>query len=321
MKTDLTEKVREACCLVSDRSTMVRINLDRIPAYASSLPLDIIIHPELDPLRHYIGSEEDTASFFMILDAINFGSGYFPYLSKRPGMSGYFTIASSLTDFFREHGPLPAETLAFINPGICTDLFGQDPGNKPVQELMNFFSRALNDLGKYLLSSFNGSFAELIRAADSSSVNLMGLLIEMPYFKDVGSYPGLDVPFYKRAQLTAADLSVALKNSGLGYFEDLDRLTIFADNLVPHVLRVDGILSYDHSLLSRIDSGALVQAGSVEEIEIRACALHSVELIKNCLNESGESVTSHGLDYLLWNRGQLPFYKAIARHRSRTVYY
>ena len=55
----------------------------------------------------------------------------------------------------------------------------------------------------------------------------------------------MDVPFYKRAQLTAADLSLAFDGKGLGSFEDLDQLTIFADNLVPHVLRVDKVLLYE----------------------------------------------------------------------------
>ena len=40
----------------------------------------------------------------LVLDSINFGSGWFPTLRKRPGMSGYFTVASSLTDFWRVVG-------------------------------------------------------------------------------------------------------------------------------------------------------------------------------------------------------------------------
>ncbi|MCP4687549.1 MAG: hypothetical protein GY859_05825, partial [Desulfobacterales bacterium] len=98
-------------------------------------------------------------------------------------------------------------------------------------------------------------------------------------------------------------------------------LTIFADNLVPHVLRVDNVLLYDEALAAHIDAGALIPAGSPEEIEIRACALHAVELIKRELNASGGNATSSGLDYLLWNRGQRPYYKAIPRHRARTVFY
>ncbi len=61
-------------------------------------------------------------------------------------------------------------------------------------------------------------------------------------------------------------------------FGDLDRLTIFADNLVPHVLRVDGVLRYDDPLAARIDAGELLEPGR-EEREIRACALHACESI------------------------------------------
>ena len=43
--------------------------------------------------------------YLLTLDAINFGSGWFPTLRKRPGCSGYFTVAWALADRFREHGP------------------------------------------------------------------------------------------------------------------------------------------------------------------------------------------------------------------------
>jgi hypothetical protein len=84
------------------------------------------------------------------------------------------------------------------------------------------------------------------------------------------------------------------------------------------VLRVDGILRYDADLAARIDREELIQAGSPEEVEIRACALHAVELIAESL---GGQVTAMGLDYVLWNRGQEPEYKAIPRHRARSVFY
>jgi hypothetical protein len=124
----------------------------------------------------------------------------------------------------------------------------------------------------------------------------------MPFYRDVG--------FYKRAQLTAADLNTA----GVAHFDDLEDLTIFADNLVPHVLRVDGVLRYEPELLERINAEVLIESGSPEEREIRGCALHAVELLK------GER-SAMELDYVLWNRGQAPMYKAQPRHRARSVYY
>lgn len=315
------KQIRSLCKAVTEQATHVQINYDLISSYAQSLPLEKAIAPEHDSESHYLGQDEDSATFFLTLDSINFGSGYFPQLHKRPGMSGYFTIASCLNDLFKKRGPLSALELTRLTPEDCTRIFEQDPDSKPIGELMQLFAKALNDLGGYVQEDFKGSFTELIKAAGSSAERLMQLLIRMPYFYDVQLYDQIEVPFYKRAQLTAADLSLAFAGQGLGRFNDLEHLTIFADNLVPHVLRVDSILLYEEELSSHIDAGELIPSGSAEEIEIRACALHAVELLKNELNRSGHHVTSMGLDFLLWNRGQQPAYKSILRHRARTVFY
>ena len=318
----LIEQVRTSCRAVAERATHVRISHDQIGHYAASLAVDQAISPELDPHIHYLDHGDATVAYILILDTINFGSGYFPHLRKRPGMSGYFSIAASLTDFFKGQGPPTAEQLTQLSPGKCTRILGQDPGNEIIQELMQLFAAALSELGKYLIANFRGDYIELVKAADASAENLVTLLAKMPFFNDVEPYDDLNVHFYKRAQLTAADLSIALKGKGLGFFHDLHKMTMFADNLVPHVLRMDGILLYDETLASRIDSEELIASGSPEEVEIRACALHAVELMAEALKEAGHDVGPVGLDYVLWNRGQQPYYKkAKPRHRTRTVFY
>ncbi len=317
----LIDEVRRACGAVAERATQVRINRDLIPAYAASLPLAAARCPAHDPHTHYLGHGADTVAFFLTLDAINFGSGYFPQLRKRPGLSGYFTVAASLNDYYQQHGPLTADELVELRVEDCARIFGQDLGNPAIHELMRLFATALANLGRYLRERFGGSYTGLVEAAGGSADALVRLLVVMPYFNDVEAYDGLAVPFYKRAQLTAADLALAFAGQGPGRFDDLDRLTVFADNLVPHVLRVDRVLAYDQKLAARIDREELIPAGSPEEIEIRACAVHAVELMVAALAEKGHDITAQGLDYLLWNRGQEPSYKARPRHRTRTVYY
>ena len=321
MKLQLLKQVRAGCKAVAERASHIQINTDFIPAYADALPLESATQSKHDPESHYLAQNEDTAAFFLTLDSINFGSGYFPHLQKRPGMSGYFTIASCLKDHFKTKGPLSALELTRLTPEDCTQIFEQHPVSKPIDELMQLFAKALNDLGRYVQTDFDGRFTDFIQAADHSAERLMQLFIHMPFFKDVHQYNQIEVPFYKRSQLAAADLSLAFKGQGLGRFDDLQNLTIFADNLVPHVLRVDHVLIYTDVLISRIEAGKRIAAGSPEEIEIRACALHTVELLKETLNASGRKITSMELDFLLWNRGQLPAYKSIPRHRSRTVFY
>ncbi len=315
------DRIRSSCRKVADRAQHIQINRSRIPAYAASLPLGKVTSPQLDPACHYLGRQEDTVNFLITLDTINFGSGYFPYLRKRSGMSGYFTVASSLHDAYVKKGPLSARQLAEIAVEECTRIFDQDPNNTVARELMQHFAVALNDLGRYVLDRFNGSLIDLVDSAGSSAGRLVQLLREMPFFNDVASYCGNEVLFFKRAQITAADLALAFDGRGWGHFKDLDQMTIFADNLVPHVLRADGILIYEEALLDAINAGQLIPSGSTAEVEIRACAVHAVELIKQQLAKSGRMITSPELDSFLWNRGQQPEYKAIPRHRTRCVFY
>ncbi len=241
-----------------DRAAHVRIHAPAIEAYVRELAASSPATPGHDPASHYLDGGSGTAAFFLTLDAINFGSGYFPFLRKRPGLSGYFTVAAALADRFRTRGPLSAEEMAAITADSCAELFGQDAGHPVVGELMARFARALNDLGVLLADRYGGACTALIEAAGGSAARLIGLLAEMPYFQDVQIHAGEPVAFYKRAQLAAADLALAFGGIGWGRFEDLADLTIFADNLVPHVLRVDGILMYSPELVERVDGGELI---------------------------------------------------------------
>jgi hypothetical protein len=178
---------------------------------------------------------------------------------------------------------------------------------------MELFARSLGDLGRRIEQDHGGSFAALVDSVDGSAPALVERLSGWECFADVSTYEGMSVPFLKRAQLVTADLTRA----GVANLKDLDRLTMFADNLVPHVLRLDGVLGFEPGLVERIERGEPIEHGSREEIEVRACALHAVELI--AAQRTGSRAAD--LDQLLWLRGQEPRYKASPRHRSRCTAY
>ena len=288
----LTDEVREACRSIAGSARFVSIDLDALSALEPGSP------PALDAERHYLeGAAEDVADYMLVLDAVNFGSGWFPTLRKRPGMSGYFTVAASLTDRWRSAGPWSSDQLRALKAGDVAAVLGQDPDH----ELMGLYAEALRDLGAFLGER---RALDVVAEAGGSAERLAERLAQgMPFFDDRG--------FWKRAQIAPNDLALA----GVAEFSDLDRLTIFADNLVPHVLRVDGVLRYDPGLSARIDAGELLPPGE-EEREIRGCAVHACELLSQRLG-----MPARLLDTGLWNRGQDLKYKSVPRHRTRTVYY
>ena len=307
--TDVLDELRSACALVAEQAEYVHIEPDRIPAYVATLPMDLPA-AEPDPEVHLTaGTREELAAFWLTLDATNFGSGWFPTLHKRQGRSGYFTIATALHDRFLTHGPWPAPALARLDEAEIARTLGQDPKH----ELMALFVSSLNDLGRHVTTDHRGRFAAVVDAAGSSAVALVERLSAWDSFADTSRYNGLALPFLKRAQITAADLTRA----GVAAFRDLDRLTMFADNLVPHVLRLDRLLTYDAALLARIEHGELIVHGSREEVEIRACALQTVALLAGQRAGALEA----DIDAVLWHRGQGARYKALPRHRCRCTAY
>jgi hypothetical protein len=307
--SDLLTELRSACAEIADRARFVRVEPERTVAYIGTLPVDPP-SPVPDPDAHLTeGSRELLTAFWLTLDAINFGSGWFPTLRNRDGRSGYHTVATGIRDRFVNHGRWSAAELSQIDSGEIAGVLGQDPDH----ELMALFARSLNDLGRRVTTDHAGRFAAVVDDAGSSAATLVDRLAGWASFADTSRYGGLAVPFLKRAQITAADLARA----AVAVFHDLDRLTIFADNLVPHVLRIDGLLTYDPALLDRIERAELIEHGSPEEIEIRACALHAVGLIA----AERPGATEADIDYVLWHRGQEPRYKAAPRHRSRCTAY
>ena len=296
----MVDDIRAAAARVASRARHVEIVEEKIEPYAATLAAESPPAPDLEG-----ASDEERAAFSLTLNAINFGSGWFPTLRRAAGMSGFRTVEAGL----RAHGPWSADALAAITREEIASAVGQDPSH----ELMGHFAAHLRELGQRIGDEHGGSFLALARSGDGSAVRLAETLASWPTWRDVSPYDGEDVPFFKRAQIAAADLALA----GLAPAGDLGRLTIFADNLVPHVLRIDGVLRFDDDLVARIDAEELIEHDSPEEVEIRACALHAAEL----LVAAHGSTTATAVDNVLWHRGAEPRYKARPRHRARTTAY
>jgi hypothetical protein len=274
----LADEVRRHCAQIAATARHVRIDLDA--------PIELDGLAGLDPELHFLeGSPDDVARYVLILDTINFGSGYFGELDTTTD-----AITERLTAHARAEGPWTAETLHAIDTPTVASTLGLEPSHR----LTGLYAEALNQLGAWLPAH------PLPEIADAPARNLT----QTEFLADHG--------FYKRAQIAANDLQLARVVD----FPDIDRLTIFADNLVPHVLRLDGVLVYDDALAHAVDTQRELPAGEGFEREVRAAAVHACELLAH---KAG--VPPRTLDNWLWNRGQHPPYSERPAHITKTVFY
>jgi hypothetical protein len=284
----LPDQVRRHCAEVAAAARWVRID-----AGAGTVSGGVA---GLDPQLHLLdGDPEDVARYVLILDTINFGSGWFPTLrhGSTNAMTQRLTAAAR-----RDGGPWAAGELRAMTPAAIAAVLDEDAGHP----LMALYAEGLRELGTFL--GDRGAL-DVVAAAGGSAARLAAQLAEgMPMFADAG--------LYKRAQIAANDLALA----GVGDFADVDGLTVFADNLLPHVLRLDGVLVLDDELAARIDRRELLEPGSAMEHEVRASAVHACELLAARMG-----VAPRVLDNWLWNRGLEPPYSERPAHLCRTVFY
>jgi hypothetical protein len=272
-----------------------------------------------------VGKEDEVAAYLLVVDSINFcfwpasGNPKWEVKYQSETLSGYVALAAALKNALESGVPLTdARYLAHLSLTALKKILG---GAGKLQ-LLESRVRNLNELGEALTRDYHGSACAFLETAAHSALKLVRLLAEtLSSFRDSADHQGKKVFFYKRAQIFAADLSGALQGKDLGFFYDLDKLTAFADYKVPQVLRHLGILRYEKALAEKIENQVLIDAGSPEEVEIRANTIWAVERIRQELLARGKNLKAMGIDWILWNLGQQDDYRALPYHRTLTIFY
>ena len=193
----------------------------------------------------------------------------------------------------------------------------------------------LREAGHILSSQYDSSVANLISSCEHSAVKLVQKIVsQFSSFKDEAVFDKQKVSFYKRAQIFVADVWACFEGAGLGHFDDITELTMFADYRVPQCLLYLGVLKYEDSLMQKIDKEVEIAAASTEELEIRGCSIHAVE----CLRESMETqlkkrtegtachtnrLNSIIIDFYLWDFATINVdqMERCPEHRTRTHFY
>ena len=211
--------------------------------------------------------------------------------------------------------------------------------------MLNERLKILNETGGFLRKN-NKSFNNLCKkskfktfADDYSDKKDKGiverLVNEFPYFYDASFIGDTEIIFHKRAQLAPMIAYGRFNNESNDekdkeFFpmseEEIDKLTVAADYVLPKTLRALDILKYNKNLEQKIDNQIPIKHGSREEVEIRMATIYSSEILwaysnfylSNIPKQENKHINKGHIDSYLWFKGKSLEGKP---HLCRTVAY
>ncbi|KAI8437995.1 hypothetical protein MSG28_010653 [Choristoneura fumiferana] len=262
-----------------------------------------------------------------VCDALNFCFWSYSGAEKWTvdGHSGYYALEAALIRAIKDgHDITNPQFYSKITEGELRNIMKGD--NEAEIPLFDKRVAVLHEVGSILLEKYNGTFETCVKEANKSAVKLLQIIVDnFPCFRDENVYKGQKVAIYKRAQILVADLWNFFDREGWGEFEDINKLTMFADYRVPQVLVYFGALSYSDELMDKLKKDVLLPSGSDEEIEIRGCSIHAVELLTKKLRDIKPEVeiNSSLIDYYLWcyRRKYAEEMEKVPFHKTFGIYY
>lgn len=184
----------------------------------------------------------------------------------------------------------------------------------------------LHEAGEVQAAKYGGRFYNFIRSCpprlyDQGKGLVERLSAEFPRYNDVSLYDGHEVKFYKLAQLGFWQIYSGLKATGAFRLEDPQKMTAFADYIVPVALRLMGMTSYSPALEQAINTYQLIPRDSRQEIEIRAHCLYATALLADEINKlrpPEQQVIIPQIDARLWTHYHTTSWP---HHLTKTIMY
>ncbi|MCY4102725.1 MAG: hypothetical protein OXG55_05585 [bacterium] len=222
-------------------------------------------------------------------------------------------------------GGVPLTDGGFLAEVGRDDLAGVFSGNIEIP-MIDERVEILNEAGRTLSEHYGGAahrfVADCAPAMYAGGDGLMErLVVEFPRFNDVSTHDGREVQLHKLAQLWLWQLHMSLAATGAFAVSDLDRMTAFADYIVPVALRLMGITSYSPELEAAINRGDHIPRDSGEEVEIRAHTLYATALLTDAINRlrpAESALVVPQVDLRLWKSYHATFWP---HHLTRTIMY
>lgn len=309
--SNLLNRIKESSKYVSDNSKYVKINYEKID--------EIIEGGEFNAIRYWLDTNpfnildmnyRDIVNFLLLYHTIGdycfWGDPKWEIDTEVGKLDGSYAIMYILINRFRNNNDMNMSYEEFA------DML---KGNVEIPLLKERYN-CLVEMNKYL-DSIGKDFYDEIKDL-KVDIDLLDYVVStFSYFKDETTYNGVNVYFYKRAQLLVSDVlhvRKMLENIEVDY----SNLMGCADYKIPQVMNALGMLEYEYDLEYKLARKEELQEDSIEEIEIRANDLVVIDYIYEKLNRE---VCRMDINDYIWLLGQDKSKINKNYHRTRTIRY
>ena len=315
---------------VIEHSRDVRTHFEKIQEVAGWMAYEELPEPDYAlPLGAGDGKRDETIDFILTADAID------------TAFTDFSTHEKFQVDYAGRHWSDSDALFACIKRALDSGtpvLDGKFLAQVTKPELEKIFAgniqmpmldekmEVLHQVGKVLAEKYDGRFHNFVascppRLYDNGKGLVDRMVAEFPRFNDVSEYDGHSIKFYKLPQLGLWLAYSSLRRSGQFRIDDLDKMTAFADYIVPVALRLMGIMSYSPELERAINTHQMIARDSRQEIEIRAHCVYATALLSEEVNKirpKDMQIVIPQVDARLWTHYHTTWWP---HHLTKTIMY
>ena len=177
--------------------------------------------------------------------------------------------------------------------------------------------KIIKNVNKVVNETFSGDFYNAIYKLTNDEELFKFIIDNFEDFKDIRTYEGKTIYFYKLAQLLTSDI-LHIREKKENIKVDCSHLVGCSDYKIPQGLRALNLVKYNEELANIVDNKIEIKENSKYEVEIRATVIYVIDEIKRLLNNKVNAIELNDYIWLMSKNKELP---KRPYHLTRTTNY
>ena len=308
----MLSKIIESNKYVIENAKFIQINKKEIEKFANQIK-DVNIQNWLynSPYKLLDENIENIITFLLYFEAIDFsfwGTPKWQIETSNGKEDGSMALMYAMLSYIRENKSFDNLTKEKFKEYL--------KGNVDIPLFEERF-KIIKSVNKVVNERFGGDFYNDIYNLTNDEELFKFIIDNFEDFKDVRTYQGKIIYFYKLAQLLTSDiLHIREKNENIKV--DYSHLVGCSDYKIPQGLRALNLVKYNKELADIVDNKVEIKENSEYEVEIRATVIYVIDEIKRLLNNKVNAIELNDYIWLMSKNKELP---KRPYHLTRTTNY